>query len=80
MESFNGRLQDELPNRERFLSQPETRHVPDERRKEDDQRCPRGGPDLRTPAAFAESLAGPAVGASPLPAAQPTDQRTPILA
>jgi putative transposase len=79
VESFNGRLRDELLNRELFLSLPEARYVLDEWREEYNERRPHGGLDWRTPAAFAESLAGPSVGAPPLPTAQPMDQQQPIL-
>ncbi len=71
VESFNGRLRDELLNRELFLSVPEARYVLDEWREEYNQRRPHSGLNWQTPAAFAESLAGPAVGATPLPTAQP---------
>jgi putative transposase len=79
VESFNGRLRDELLNRELFLSVPEARYVLDEWREDYNHRRPHGSLNWRTPAAFAESLAGPSVGAPPLPPAQPTDQHQPIL-
>jgi putative transposase len=79
VESFNGKLRDELLNRELFLSVAEARYVVDEWRLEYNHRRPHGGIDWKTPAAFAAAtLAGPPVGAPPLPAGQPTDQQ-PIL-
>ncbi len=79
VESFNGRLPDELLNRELFLSLPEARHVLDEWREECNRRRPHSGLNWRTPEAFAASLAAPTVGASPLPSDQPMDQQQPIL-
>ena len=91
VESFNGRLRDELLNREFFLSLPEARYVPDEWRLEYNPGAPgpHSGIRWQTPAAFAAARedktagafpvamrAGPAVGAAPLPPAQPAnDQR-----
>jgi len=79
VESFNGKLRDELLNRELFLSLPEARYVLDEWREDYNERRPHSGLGWRTPGAFAASLAGPAVGAPPLPADQPMDQHQPIL-
>ena len=79
VESFNGRLRDELLNRELFLSVPEARYVLDEWREDYNCRRPHGSLNWRTPAAFAASLAGPPVGATPLPTVQPADQHQPIL-
>jgi transposase InsO family protein len=79
VESFNGKLRDELLNRELFLSLPEARYVLDEWRQEYNHRRPHSGLNWRTPAGFAVSLAGPTVGAPPLPPAQPTSQHQPIL-
>ena len=79
MESFNGKLRDELLNRELFLSLPEARYVLDEWRLEYNHRRPHSGLSWETPAAVAARFAGPPVGATPLPAAQPTDQHQPIL-
>ncbi|MGB2753974.1 MAG: integrase core domain-containing protein [Phycisphaerae bacterium] len=93
VESFNGRLRDELLNRELFLSLPEARYVLDEWRLEYNHRRPHRGIRWQTPAAFAAALedktarqdggrvatpAGPAVGATPLPPAQPAHDQ-PIL-
>jgi len=77
VESFNGRLRDELLNGELFLSLPEARYVLDEWRLEYTNRRPHRGIRWQTPAAFAAALedktarqdggrvatlAGPAVG------------------
>jgi transposase InsO family protein len=91
VESFNGKLRDELLNRELFLSLPEARYVLDEWRLEYNHRRPHSGIRWQTPAAFAATLknkaagaflaatlAGPAVGAAPLPPAQPANNQ-PIL-
>jgi len=73
------KLRDELLNRELFLSLAEARYALDEWRLEYDHRRPHGGIGWQTPAAFAgATLAGPPVGAAPLPASQPTNQQ-PIL-
>jgi transposase InsO family protein len=91
VESFNGKLRDELLNRELFLSLPEARYVLDEWRLEYNHRRPHSGIGGQTPAAFAATLenkttgvfpaampAGPTVGAAPLPSAQPANHH-PIL-
>jgi len=78
VESFNGRLRDELLNRELFLSLPEARYVLDEWREDYNLRRPHGGLGWRTPGAFAASLAAPPVGATPLPPDQPALQPQPI--
>ena len=79
VESFNGKLRDELLNRELFLSLAEARYVVDEWRLEYNHRRPHSSIDWKTPAAFAAAtLAGPPVGATPLPAGHPTNQQ-PIL-
>ena len=56
VESFNGRLRDELLNRELFLSVPEARYVLDEWRQEYNHRRPHGGLNWQTPAAYAAKL------------------------
>ncbi len=79
VESFNGKLRDELLDRELFLSVSEARYVLDEWRLEYNHRRPHSGLDWRTPAAYAamldEQIAGvfpaatrgePAFGAAPL--------------
>ncbi len=52
MESFNGRLRDELLDRELFLSLPEARVVLDQWRMDYNHRRPHGGLKWLTPAAF----------------------------
>jgi len=79
VESFNGKLRDELLNRELFLSLPEARYVLDEWRIEYNERRPHSGIGWQTPASFATRLAGPPVGATPLPPAQPSVNHQPIL-
>ncbi len=87
VESFNGKLRDELLNRELFLSLAEARYVLDEWRLDYNHRRPHSALDWQTPAAFAANLkvqegradgafpsamqADPSVGATPLPPAQP---------
>lgn len=80
VESFNGKLRDELLNRELFLSVPEARFVLDEWRLEYNHRRPHSSLNWQTPAAYAAALndlstgvfpaasrvASP-VGATPLP-------------
>jgi putative transposase len=67
VESFNGKLRDELLNRELFLSLPEARYVVDEWRLEYNHQRPHSALNWTTPAAFAASLAGPPVGAKAPP-------------
>ena len=71
VESFNGKLRDELLNRELFLSLPEARYVLDEWREEYNHRRPHSGLNWRTPEAFAALLAAPPD--------QPAGQSQPIL-
>ena len=93
MESFNGKLRDELLNRELFLSLAEARCVLDEWRLDYNHHRPHSSLDWQTPAAFAaklkdaEETAGvfsvafptdPPVGAAPLPL-DLSAQSTPIL-
>ena len=61
MESLNGKLRDELLNRELLLSLPEARYVLDEWRLEYSSRQTHSGLNSRTPAGFEASLAGPPV-------------------
>ena len=65
MESFNGKLRDELLNRELFLSVPEARYVLDEWRAEYNQRRPHGSLGWQTPAAYAAKLVDRQVGVFP---------------
>ena len=79
VESFNGKLRDELLNRELFLSLPEARYVLDEWRVEYNERRPHSGIGWQTPAKFARRWAGPPVGATPLPPSRPIVNNHPIL-
>ena len=65
MESFNGKLRDELLNRELFLSVPEARYVLDEWRAEYNHRRPHGSLGWQTPAAYAAKLINRQAGAFP---------------
>ena len=80
VESFNGKLRDELLNRELFLSLAEARFVIDQWRLDYNHRRPHSSLNWQTPAAFSASLnqhadgvfssaplADPPVGAPPLP-------------
>jgi len=65
VESFNGRLRDELLDRELFLSLPEARVVLDQWRMDYNHRRPHGGLKWLTPAAFVAELDDTASGAVP---------------
>ncbi len=56
VESFNGRLRDELLGRELFLSVPEDRAILDQWRMDYSHRRPHGGLKWLTPAAFVAGL------------------------
>lgn len=92
VESFNGKLRDELLNRELFLSLAEARYVLDEWRLYYNHRRPHSSLNWQTPAAYAATLdetvvgtfpaaplADPPVGAAPLPTAQQATNHSPIL-
>jgi putative transposase len=63
VESFNGKLRDELLNRELFLSVPEARYVLDEWRQEYNHRRPHSSLNWQTPAAYAAKLVDRQAGA-----------------
>jgi transposase InsO family protein len=65
VESFNGKLRDELLNRELFLSVLEARYVLDEWRTEYNHRRPHSGLGWQTPAAYAAKLVDRQVGVFP---------------
>jgi putative transposase len=65
VESFNGKLRDELLNRELFLSVPEARYVLDEWRAEYNHRRPHSSLGWQTPAAYAAKLVDRQVGVFP---------------
>ncbi len=92
VESFNGKLRDELLDRELFVGLDEARYVLDEWRNEYNHRRPHSGIKWQTPAAYAATLtkesagtfpaatlAGLPVGATPLPPAQQANHPNPIL-
>ena len=93
VESFNGKLRDELLNGELFLSLAEARYVLDEWRLDYNHRRHHSSLNWQTPAAYAAGLhddkadgvfpsavlADPPVGATPLPTAQPATTPPPIL-
>ena len=62
MESFNGKLRDELLNRELFLSAPEACYVLDEWTLDYHHHRPHSSLDWKPPAAFAATLNDPAAG------------------
>src|SRR3954468_15320597 len=63
--SFNGKLRDELLNRELFLSVPEARFVLDEWRLEYNHRRPHSSLNWQNPAAYAAALDNLSAGAFP---------------
>jgi putative transposase len=65
VESFNGKLRDELLNRELFLSVPEARFVLDEWRLEYNHRRPHSSLNWQTPAAYAAQMIDRPTGAFP---------------
>jgi putative transposase len=65
VESFNGRLREELLDRELFLSLPEARVVLDQWRMDYTHRRPHGGLEWLTPAAFVAGLDDTASGVVP---------------
>ena len=93
MESFNGKLRDELLNRELFLGLAEARYVLVEWRLDYNHRRPHSAMGWQTPAVFSVNLkaqedradgaspsamqADPPVGAAPLPPDQPA--RSPLI-
>jgi len=91
VESFNGKLRDELLDRELFLGLDEARYVLDQWRNNYNHRRPHSGIGWQTPAAYAATLndadgvfpsaklADPPVGAAPLPTAQPASDLNPII-
>lgn len=92
VESFNGKLRDELLNRELFLGLEEARVVLDAWRLDYNHRRPHSSLNWQTPAAYAAMLddskagafpaasdADPPVGATPLPPAQHPIKPPPIL-
>ena len=79
IESFNGKLRDELLNGELFINLLEARYMVEAWRIDYNEDRPHSSLGWQTPAAYAASLADPPVGASPLPAALPAKKLEPIL-
>lgn len=77
-ESFHSRLRDELLNAELFESLRHAKTLADGWKNEYNHRRPHMSLGYNTPAAFAASLADPAVGAAPLPPAQPAKEPLPL--
>ena len=65
VESFNGKMRDELLNRELFLSLTEARYVLDEWRLDYNHRRPHSSLSWQTPAAFAATLIDTTAGVFP---------------
>ncbi|MEM6459416.1 MAG: transposase [Planctomycetota bacterium] len=72
VESFNGKLRDELLNRELFLGLDEARYVLDAWRLDYTHRRPHSSLNWQTPAAYAASIEDDPV-AGVFPAASPAD-------
>lgn len=79
VESFHSRLRDELLDSELFTCLAEAKMLSTQWRLEYNHRRPHSSLGYVAPAVFAASRAGPAVGASPLPAPRPATQRVVIL-
>ena len=70
-ESFHGRLRDELLNAEVFIDVRDAQSLARAWREEYNHRRPHSSLGYVPPAVFAATLAGPPVGAAPLPSARP---------
>ena len=78
-ESFHSRVRDELLESELFTCLAEAKMLSEQWRLEYNHRRPHSSLGYVAPAAFAAALAGPAVGASPLPAPRPARRKKVIL-
>lgn len=78
-ESFHARLRDELLNAEVFETVAEARMLATQWRLDYNHRRPHSSLGYVTPAAFAGSLAAPAVGAAPLPPEQQAKEEEPVI-
>lgn len=79
-ESFHGRLRDELLNAEVFTDVRDARALASSWKNEYNHHRPHSSLGYVPPATFAATLAGPPVGAAPLPPARPASiPSTPIL-
>ena len=80
VESFNGKLRDELLNGELFLSLPEARYVLDAWKLDYNHRRPHSSLGWQTPAAFAATLEDTATGVVPAATrAEPPVGAAPLL-
>jgi putative transposase len=75
-ESFHSRLRDELLNAEEFADAREAKALAAAWRQEYNHHRPHSSLGYVPPAAFAATLAGPPVGAAPLPPARPASSPT----
>lgn len=78
-ESFHSRVRDELLASELFTCLAEAKMLSEQWRLEYNHRRPHSSLGYVAPAVFAASLAGPAVGASPLPPSRPAKRPKVIL-
>ena len=79
VESFHSRLRGELLDSELFTCLAEAKMLSTQWRMEYNHRRPHSSLGYVAPAVFAASLAGPPVGASPLPLPRPAKQQEVIL-
>ena len=77
-ESFHSRLRDELLEAEIFEDLRSAKPLAASWKNAYNHRRPHSSLGYRTPASFAASLAGPAVGAAPLPPALPAENPLPL--
>ena len=77
-ESFHGRVRDELLNVELFLDLPDAKAHASRWKNQYNHRRPHSSLGYVPPATFAATLAGPPVGAAPLPPAQPASTCYPV--
>ena len=79
VESFHGKLRDELLDAELFTCLKEAKMLSTQWRLDYNHRRPHSSLGYRTPAEFAASLAEPPVGAAPLPTPRQAKQKQEIL-
>jgi len=78
-ESFHSRVRDELLDSELFTCLAEAKMLSEQWRLEYNHRRPHSSLGYVAPAVFSASLAGPAVGAAPLPTSRPAKRKQTIL-